>query len=303
MFTGKLRIVVSTLLVAFAAATPPLPAQDADAIKAIRAELKELTKAIREREQVILKLQEEVTKLRQEVTATKAIAESLRERNLELLKQIEKLTKVKAGGDRRNPKDPNAANPPAAPVKGRVLKVDPNDGSLVEISIGTDSGVEKSQTLELYRLQPQPKYLGRVRILDANPTRSVGRVIIPAGVDKRPEIQVGDEVSSHLQPENPKKLEPQQANPPAVPVKGTINKLQVDSEGVQQISVSLGKNHGLQVGHTLELFCTMPQPKYLGLLRIISVEDETATGRLVLPPGVQPPHLMVGDNAWSHLTQ
>ena len=207
MFTGKLRIVVPTLLVAFAAATPPLPAQDADTLKAIQAELKELTKAIREREQVIVKLQEEVTKLRQEVTATKAIAETLRDRNIELLKQIEKLTKLNAGGDRRNPKDPNAANPPEAPVKGRVLKVDAKDGSLVEISLGTDSGVTKSHTLELYRLQPQPKYLGRVRIIEASPTRSVGRVLVPGGADNRPQIQEGDEVTSHLLPEKSEKRE------------------------------------------------------------------------------------------------
>ena len=59
----------------------------------------------------------------------------------------------------------------------------------------------------------------------------------------------------------------------------------------------------MEIGHTLEVFRLAPQPKYLGLIRIISVTDDSAVGRLTAPPGAQTPRLMVGDSAWSALSR
>jgi hypothetical protein len=65
--------------------------------------------------------------------------------------------------------------PPKESSRGLIEKVDPKDPSLVQTSIGSDAGVAKGQTLEVFRLQPAPKYLGRVQILETTPTTSVGR--------------------------------------------------------------------------------------------------------------------------------
>ncbi len=91
----------------------------------------------------------------------------------------------------------NDANPPNTMVKGKIEKVDPKDSSLVQISVGTDHGVNKNNTMEVFRTSPTPKYLGMVRIVDASPHHAVGRLIVPAGLS-RPQLREGDLVWSRL---------------------------------------------------------------------------------------------------------
>jgi hypothetical protein len=86
-----------------------------------------------------------------------------------------------------------AKSPPAKDVEGVVKRVDAGSG-LVTISIGSDAGLAKGNTLEVFRTAPAPKYLGTLQVIDAKPTetvcRSVGRTI---GT-----LQVGDRVASRL---------------------------------------------------------------------------------------------------------
>ena len=321
MISHTIRIAALTLLVALTAATPPLRAQDAAEIKAlqvevsdlrlklkaqeqdaaaIRAEIKQLLQLLKEREQRIVKLQQELIDSRQEALASRLSADSLRERNLQLLDQIKKLTQANSGKIER-PKDRIAINPPAKSVRGCVLKVDPKDGSLVEISLGTDDGLKQNHTLEVFRTKPEPRYLGVVRIVDTTASRSVGRMIVPPGEDKRPQVKEGDEVADRLAPEKDAKPESGKVNPPRDQVKAKITN--VDDKDGNLVTVSAGKKNGLEIGHTLEVFRLAPQPKYLGLIRIISVTDDSAVGRLTAPPGAQTPRLMVGDSAWSALSR
>ena len=48
---------------------------------------------------------------------------------------------------------------------------------VVSVSVGSDSGVLKGHTLEVFRLQPTPKYLGTIRITDVRPNEAVGKPI------------------------------------------------------------------------------------------------------------------------------
>jgi hypothetical protein len=74
-----------------------------------------------------------------------------------------------------------ASNPPPADVEGLVKKSDPNT-NLVTISIGSDDGLAKGHTLEVFRLEPQAKYLGTIKILEVRPHEAVGvRVSKKAG--------------------------------------------------------------------------------------------------------------------------
>jgi hypothetical protein len=84
-----------------------------------------------------------------------------------------------------------AQNPPAAKVDGTVKQVDAATG-LVTISIGSDAGLEKGHTLEVYRLSPA-RYLGTLTVLEVQPTQAVGRV--KGGKDA---VQVGDRIASRL---------------------------------------------------------------------------------------------------------
>jgi hypothetical protein len=90
----------------------------------------------------------------------------------------------------------NAKNPPAENVEGLVKAYDPASG-LMTLTIGTDAGVTKGNTMEVFRLAAVPsqsKYLGTIRIIEAGHNyavgQAVGRMLAPP--------QVGDRVASRI---------------------------------------------------------------------------------------------------------
>ncbi len=52
------------------------------------------------------------------------------------------------------------------PNRGRITKIDPTDATLVEVDLGKDAGLEKHNTLEIFRPGPQRDYVGTLRIFD-----------------------------------------------------------------------------------------------------------------------------------------
>ena len=95
------------------------------------------------------------------------------------------------------PRTGNEPNPPSALVKGRIERVLPEDTTTVRISVGTDNGVNKGNTMEVFRTSPAPKCLGMLRILDAGPNQAVGRLVVTPGA-KAPQLADGDHVWSRL---------------------------------------------------------------------------------------------------------
>ncbi len=165
----------------------------------------ELNKIIKERETTIIALQDDVKKFRTEAIASDNLAKQVQDRNTELLEQNAKLNVALArkdagvGGDAgASIRLANQPNPPSTMVKGKVERVNSSDaGTLVKISVGTDHGVNKGNTMEVFRTAPAPKYLGMVRILDAEPRSSTGRLEVPTGAS-RPQLLEGDQVWSQL---------------------------------------------------------------------------------------------------------
>jgi len=98
-----------------------------------------------------------------------------------------------AKANEKAPEKDQSSNPPIKNVQGVVKSV--NDAGLVGISIGSDAGVAKGDTLEVYRLNAavpeQSKYLGRIKIVEATAKSAVGQ---PIG-KMVGTIQVGDQVS------------------------------------------------------------------------------------------------------------
>jgi len=177
---------------------------DVERLKVAEADLRGIVK---EREAKILSLQDINAKLGVAAIASEQKAVTAAERNQELLKQVQDLTaqmnQIKlAGATGQVPgitvKTGTTLNPPPTLVKGKIERVDPADKTLVEISLGTDQGVNKNNTLEVFRTSPEPKYLGVVRIVDANFNKSVGRLIVAPGTTVRPQLQVGDSAWSYL---------------------------------------------------------------------------------------------------------
>ena len=77
------------------------------------------------------------------------------------------------------------ANPPPDNLEGVVRRA---DGNLVTISLGSDAGLSKGNTLEVFRLS-EGAYLGRIRIVEVFPSyavaTTVGRMSKPIKVDDR----------------------------------------------------------------------------------------------------------------------
>ncbi len=92
-----------------------------------------------------------------------------------------------AGGHTIN--DPVNAN--TIPVTGAVTAV---SRTRVELSIGIDDGVRIGQELDIYR---GDKYVGRIRIVDAQPDKAVGTILTEY---QQLPINRGDNVSSRLKP-------------------------------------------------------------------------------------------------------
>ena len=171
--------------------------------KRMTTEIALLNKTVADREKAAVVLEGEVKKYRQEALSQENLARTLQVRldQLETLlrERNEKIAEMEtrgapgqaaAGGALMA----NAPNPPTAQVHGKVEKV---DGRLVELSVGSDHGLVKNNTLEVYRTSPEPKYLGMVRIVDAFPHRSVGQLVPGTG---RTPLREGDRVISRITP-------------------------------------------------------------------------------------------------------
>jgi hypothetical protein len=265
----------------------------------LKEEIELLVQTIKKREAAILKLETRVKELRISEANFEARAKTAQIRNEALLEELVELVRER---NRALPvvQAPNLKpNLPTLLLNGKIEKV---EGDLVLVTLGTDHGLNKNHTLDVYRLKPEPKYLGTIRIVDANHHKSVGR-LIPAdkGVD-RPALMEGDLVTSRL----PKAVEPKkeapkepEKNPPAKKLNGLIEKL--DDKDASLVSISIGSDVGLAKGHTLEVYRLKPQPKYLGTIRIIEISEQKAVGKRIGPNLTGLPALDVGDRVTSSL--
>jgi hypothetical protein len=162
-------------------------------------EVKKQLDILKQRDQVIVKQQEDFVRMRNEAVnqenARKASDARLQQalaRNAELTAALTKATT----GAAPNQVVKGTANPPPAFVEAKIEQVDAQSG-LVQVSAGSDKGLSKNHTLEVYRTTPEPMYLGLVRLLDVQPHTSVGR-IERVGAANRGPVRVGDTVSSTL---------------------------------------------------------------------------------------------------------
>jgi hypothetical protein len=122
------------------------------------------------------------------------------ERNTLLLAQLEKVTqeyeRAQAGAaGRQTTAGAPSLRRPSTDMKGSVVESDARSG-LVTISLGSDAGVEVGHVLEVYRLKPNPEYVGKIQIVDAQHKQAVGRARMPLVAGP---IRVGDEVANRVQ--------------------------------------------------------------------------------------------------------
>ena len=135
--------------------------------------------------------------LRREKVQADIQANSFRDRNQQLEKQVEQLAKenAKLGTGRGSSLAGSSStkNPPSEEVTGTVREAEAK--GLYKISIGSDAGLARGQTLEAFRVEGgSGKYLGTVRILEVSATEAVCQ---PMGKMSSP-LKVGDKVASRI---------------------------------------------------------------------------------------------------------
>jgi hypothetical protein len=208
----------------------------------------------------------------------------------------------------------NIPNPPRSEreganngvIKGTITAVADN---LAAISIGSDQGVKVDQVFQVYRLTPDPAYLGTLKITNVESHRAAGR-FTPATNNAK--MQKGDTVDSKVIGAEEKNdldekrrrlrekyegflgprqraLSAEQLYPlPLNEVKGTITAV-----ANNLASISVGRDQGV----TEDLICQVhrlePAPKYLGTLTITNVEKNRAIGKFT--PLTKDVTIMKGD--------
>lgn len=166
-------------------------------------EITHLNKSISDRETLIITLQADLKSMNNTARNYESIARARQIQNENLLEQLremtQKLARIEAGvgPDVTAVRNPNDPNPPAVTVDGRIEKVHDTDSSLVQVTLGTDHGVNKNHTLYVYRTRPEPTYLGMIRIVDAYHQKSVGR-LVHTGTGPRPQLRPDDMVTSKI---------------------------------------------------------------------------------------------------------
>jgi hypothetical protein len=172
----------------------------------LQTEVKELTGIVKKREESIRTLQDDANKYRQEALANEQKAKAASERSLSLLDEVRRLqlaiAKLESKGtgttSTASMRSPDYRNPPAAYVKGTVKEVSGTDPTVAQISIGSDEGLRDGNTLTVYRLNPQPEYIGTMVLRDVDHHSAVGKLLpSTTGAQKRG-LKVGDEVASRI---------------------------------------------------------------------------------------------------------
>ncbi len=175
-------------------------------------EIADLKARLAEAEKKAPKKEEEAKKPQEE--QVKALQEIHRQLHSRLQEMDRDLALMKATLDSLTASARNAKNPPAEKIEGLIKAIDPS--GLVKLTLGSDAGLQRGHTLEVFRLNAkdpkQNKYLGTIRVIEVSPNESVAQ---PLG-KKLDAVKVGDKVASWLPGEEkePKLPEPASADKP-----------------------------------------------------------------------------------------
>src|SRR5262249_24222035 len=161
----------------------------------LKDEVTGLEKQVGDKDKQIVALIETKNKANDERVAAEIRANSYQgkaERMEARLKEAEtELVRVRRSGGRGGTGGTSSlvstANPPPQSVEGVVTET-PQRSDLVRISIGSGAGLARGHTLEVFRTNLSPLYLGQIRLTDVRATEAVGQ---PVDKMKSP-VQKGD---------------------------------------------------------------------------------------------------------------
>jgi len=183
----------------------------------LKAEIEQLRKERDALQASVLLLQEKLEQARSAEQSGKTQVELLERRckqlqfELTLAKGDKEVPRAPAESPKFEPPVvalPPATTKPPAPAaspnpRGKITAIS-SDGVLMQISIGSESGIKEGQTLEVFRLgadngaqRTGPAYLGTLKLTRVDPKSSLGQFKGATGSIER-RVKVGDEVASDL---------------------------------------------------------------------------------------------------------
>jgi hypothetical protein len=166
-----------------------------------QADVEKLNQTLKTEQEKNIRLVLDANKLSERTTAAEIQFNTIKNINGRLEKQLEDLARdnarLKANAGATTTVATRAkGNPPPEMVQGLVKTADAS--GLVKISLGSDAGLVRGHTLEVFRLNTNnpnlSKYLGTIRIIEVSATEAVGQ---PAG-KLLGNIQAGDTVASRI---------------------------------------------------------------------------------------------------------
>ena len=150
-------------------------------------EVTSLREAIRTHQQARDEAFTQVLRATSDLHLTAGQLQSLQERYTQIVQDLA----TKTAALRENNIDPNAEVVPR--VRGKVSKtLHQGSDHLIEITVGADDGIHAGQTVDVFR---GTRYLGRAKIIRADPDRAVGQLMREF---QQGQIQEGDDVATKL---------------------------------------------------------------------------------------------------------
>lgn len=160
-------------------------------LEALRGEVTTLRENIRNVQKEKESEFDRALKLADSLNQSKAAAELLKKRNLQLTDQLAQAKGVLSAHD-LDENEPIDGVPPK--VDGIVTAVG-GDG-MIEVSLGEDDGLRKGNTLEVFRhAGTVSKYLGRIQVVRTSPDKAVGKILPEF---RKGNIQKEDRVATRL---------------------------------------------------------------------------------------------------------
>ncbi len=180
-----------------------LQAQNAVLVEEVKKRQKEVEQvrvALKDEIDKSVKLVKERNEMLEQKTAAEISSRTLLDINRRLEEQGQALARdnarMKANLGTTTTVSTTGKNPPPENIDGLIQKTDPS--GLVTITLGSDSGLLRGHTMEVFRIDQQnparSKYLGTLRIIEVSPKEAVaqpmGRLLGP--------IKPGDTVASRI---------------------------------------------------------------------------------------------------------
>ncbi len=153
-----------------------------------------LAGAVKDKDEQILKLVKDKNDLRDDAVRASIDSNRQKVRVEQLAGHLQELTRdnerLKKSGGTIDSGAVARENPPPAHVDGVIKQIDPT--GLVTISIGSDAGLMKGHTLDVYRLSGSGDYLGLLRLTDVRANEAVGQLLKRS----RTPVKLGDRVGT-----------------------------------------------------------------------------------------------------------